>query len=140
MTDIENIVFDIVATALRTSFSGIYVSSDNTASPSSYPAVTLVQMDSASHLSTMTPGVENHSDLLFQADIYSDLESGRKEQCKSIASVIDSQMLSLGFYKSGRGPQELIQGADVLKYRMIARYRGVAGMSIDGLKAKVYWR
>jgi hypothetical protein len=144
--DIENIVFDTVAKALRTAFPAtstskeIFVSGDTTAAPSSFPAATLVEMDNATHAATLDSSMtENHADLMYQAEAYSNLSSGKKSQCKAIMAVIDTQMTALGFVRVGSGPQGL-PNADATKYRMVARYKALAGKSIDNTKIQIYRR
>lgn len=142
MIDIENIVFNTVSTVLRAAFSGIFVSGETVAAPSSFPAATLVEMDNATHIATLGSDLtENHSDLMYQAESYSNLSSGKKSQAKAIMAVIDTQMLSMGFTRVGNSPQAL-PNADPTKYRMVARYRGVVGKTIAGTtdKYQIYRR
>ena len=47
MINIESEVFNTVATALRSEFTGIFVSGESVAAPSSFPAVTLVEDDNS---------------------------------------------------------------------------------------------
>jgi hypothetical protein len=142
MIDIENVVFNTVATALRTAFPGIFVSGEATPSPSSFPAATIVEMDNTTHISTLgTEMVEKHADLMYQVEVYSNLSSGKKTQCRSIMSAIDTQMMNMGFVRTSSGPQD-IPNADTTKYRMVARYRGVVGKTIAGTadKYQIYRR
>lgn len=137
MVDIENEVFTTVATALRTAVSGIFVSGERIAAPKNFPCASIVEADNSTYLKTLGSSLtENHSDLMYQADVYSNLTSGRKTQAKTILATIDAQMLSLGFTRAGRSPNA--ESADYI--RMIARYRGVAGASIDAKSIQVYRR
>ena len=123
MIDVENAIFDKVATALRNEFAGIFVAREAVAIPSTFPAVTLVEMDNSFHIRTMDlSGTENHSTLMYQADVYSNLKTGKKTQCRSIMKVIDAEMQKLGFVRIGSSPMA-IPNADASKYRMVARYR-----------------
>ena len=125
MIDVENAIFDKVATALRNEFAGIFVAGEAVAIPSTFPAVTLVEMDNSFHIRTMDlSGTENHSTLMYQADVYSNLKTGKKTQCRSIMKVIDAEMQKLGFVRIGSSPMA-IPNADSDKYRMVARYRGL---------------
>jgi hypothetical protein len=123
--DIENEVFNTVATALRSEFTGIFVSGEAVAAPSTFPAATLVEMDDSVYARSMdSSATENHALKMYQAEAYSNLSSGKKSQCKSIMAVIDTEMLKLGFVRVGCGPMAL-PNADATKYRMVARYRAV---------------
>jgi hypothetical protein len=123
--DIENEVFNTVATALRAAFKGIFVSGETVAALSSFPAATLVEMDDSVYEKTMDSSyTENHALKMWQAEAYSNKSSGKKTECKSIMSAIDDEMLKLGFVRVGCGPMAL-PNADATKYRMVARYRAV---------------
>ena len=125
MIDCESEVFSTVATALRASISGIFVSGEAVAAPASFPAVTLVEMDNSIYMRTMgLSRIENHASIMYQAECYSNLSSGKKAQCKAIMAIIDTEMQKLGFVRIGSGPMAL-PNADATKYRMVARYRAV---------------
>lgn len=124
MVDVENEVFTAVSTLLRAQFSGIFVSGEYVAAPSTFPAVTLVEMDNSIYTFTKDlDGNENHSILLYEANVYSNLAAGKKAQSKSIISVIDSKMNELGFGRIMCQPID--NAADTSTYRMVARYRAV---------------
>lgn len=121
--DVENTIFDKVATALRDEFTGIFVAGETIAIPSSFPAVTLVEMDNSTYMRSLdSSGEENHAVLMYQADVYSNLSAGKKTQCRSIISTIDTEMQKLGFVRIGSSPMA-IPNADANIYRMVARYR-----------------
>lgn len=129
MIDYETEIFSTVATALRTAHSGIFVSGESVAAPSSFPAVTLVEADNAAYMRSMdSSGSENHVSLMYEANVYSNKTSGKKAECKRILATIDTQMQTIGFYRVNANPVEVAQ-ANI--YRMIARYRAV--VSKNGL-------
>lgn len=125
MINVENIVFNTVANALRDEFSNIFVSGENIAAPSSFPAATIVEMDNSVYeWSIDSSSPENHAVLMYQVDAYSNKTSGRKAETKKIISNIDSTMLELGFVRISCSPMVNI---DSSIYRMVARYRAVVG-------------
>lgn len=125
MIDVENIVFNTVATSLRTEFSGIFVSGENIAAPSSLPAVTIVEMDNSVYdRSVDSSSTENHSVLMYQCEVYSNKTSGRKAEAKSVMEKIDAEMAKLGFIRLSNGP---IQNMDPSIYRIVTRYKAVVG-------------
>jgi len=125
MIDAENLIFSKIAAVLRAAYSGIFVTGENVAAPSSFPAVSIVEADNSLYARTKDlAGNENHSVLMYEINCYSNLSSGKKAQCKSIMALVDTEMQKLGFVRVGRSPMEL-PNADVSKYRMNARYRGV---------------
>lgn len=130
MIDIENEVYDTVAKALKTAFTGIFVTGELIAAPPTFPAAALAEMDDSVYERTMdSSGTENHARKMFQAESYSNLSSGAKAQCKAIMSVTDTQMATLGFVRVGCGPVAL-PNADATKYRMVARYRATVSKEL----------
>ena len=125
MIDCENVVYNTVAVALRTEFSGIFVSGENVAAPSSYPAATLVEMDNSVYEQSMdSSSTENHAVVMYQAEAYSNKTTGRKTEAKAIMANIDATMASLGFVRLSKSP---MPNTSPLIYRIVARYRAVIG-------------
>lgn len=125
MINIESEVFNTVATALRSEFTGIFVSGESVAAPSSFPAVTLVEDDNSTYQRSLdSSGQENHATIMYTANVYSNKSSGKKAECKKILGIIDAQMFGMGFVRTGSGPIAT-PNANATIYRMLARYAGV---------------
>jgi hypothetical protein len=131
MIDCENEVFATVATALRNTFKPplaekpIFVSGEAVAAPATFPTVTLVEDDNSTYQRSLdSSGQENHAQVMYTANVYSNKMPGKKAECKSIMAAIDAQMLGMGFLRVGNGPQEM-PNANASIYRMVARYRAV---------------
>lgn len=128
MIDVENIVFDAVATSLRSEITGIFVSGEAVAAPSSFPAATLVEMDNSVYERSIdSSSPENHVRVMYQAEAYSNKTSGRKVEAKKIIADIDKTMLGLGFARISCSP---MNNTDSSIYRMVARYKAVVGNSL----------
>ena len=128
MIDVENEVFNTVAGRLRTEFSGIFVTGEYVASPSSFPCVSLVEIDNATFRNSLTQdSTENHVAITYEVNIYSNLKTGKKSQCKSIAKVVDEVMARLNFTRMMMEPVPNQNDATI--YRMLGRYRAVASES-----------
>ena len=128
MIDVENIVFNAVATSLRSEISGIFVSGEAVAAPSSFPAATLVEMDNSVYERSIdSSSPENHVRVMYQAEAYSNKTSGRKVEAKKIIADIDKTMLGLGFVRMACSP---MNNTDSSIYRMVARYKAVVGNSL----------
>ena len=124
MINVENEIFSIVAKAVRNDYPGIYMSGEYVKSPPSFPAVSLVEMDNSSYSRTQTSSsVENHAELMYEVDIYSNKKSGKKSECKAIAELIDNEMAALGFSRIMLQPIPNIDDATI--YRMTGRYTAV---------------
>lgn len=123
MINIESEVFNAVATALRSEFTGIFVSGESVAAPSSFPAVTLVEQDNSTYQRSLdSSGSEKHAVVMYEANAYSNLGSGKKKQTRAIMAIIDDEMQDMGFVRIGSSPAE-VPNADKTIYRMVARYR-----------------
>lgn len=123
MIDVENEIFNIVARAIRDVYPDIYISGEYVKSPSTFPAVAIVEMDNTVYVKTQTNEVENHAELMYEVNIYSNKTSGKKSECKDIASLIDNEMAALGFSRTMLQPIPNMDDATI--YRMTGRYRAV---------------
>ena len=122
--DIENAVFDAVTTAVRTKYPNIFITGEYVNSPSSFPAVSLVEMDNSIRETTIDSGSnENHVNVMYEVNVYSNKTTGKKSECREILGLIDEEMLLMGFSRSTLTP--VPNEYDSTIYRMVARYRAV---------------
>ena len=134
MIDIESQVFDRVATRVREQFPDIFMTGEYVNSPSSFPAVSLVEMDNSIRESTIDSGSnENHANVMYEVNVYSNKTTGKKSECKAIIALIDTEMTAIGFVRSTLTPVQ--NEYDSTIYRMVGRYR--AAVSTDH---KIYRR
>ena len=123
MVDIENSIFNEAATNLRLEFKNIYVTGEKTNAPSKFPAVSIVEVNnSIYHFTRNLAGQENHSYLMYETEVFSNLTTGKKSECKAIIAYLDSLMQSMGFARIICIP---VPNEDASIYRMLARYRAV---------------
>ena len=128
MIDIENMVFDRVATRVREQFPNIFMTGEYVSSPSSFPAASLVEMDNSIRETTIDSGSnENHANVMYEVNVYSNKTTGKKSECKTILALIDNEMTAMGFVRSTLTP--VPNEYDSTIYRMVARYR--AAVSTD---------
>ena len=134
MVNIENEVFDRVVKRVREQFPNIFMVGEYVKSPSSFPAVSLVEMDNSIHESTVDSGSnENHVNVMYEVNVYSNKTTGKKSECKAIIALIDTEMTEMGFVRSTLTP--VPNEYDSTIYRMVGRYR--AAVSTD---YKIYRR
>ena len=134
MIDIESAVFNAVATKVREQFPDIYMVGEYVKSPSSFPAVSLVEMDNAIRTDTIDSGSnENHANVMYEVNVYSNKTTGKKTECKAIIALIDNEMMALGFVRFTLTPVPNMNDSTI--YRMVGRYR--ATVSADN---KIYRR
>ncbi len=134
MIDIENQVFDRVAKRVREQFPDIFITGEYVNSPSSFPAVSLVEMDNSLREPTVDSGSnENHANVMYEVNVYSNKTAGKKSECKAIIALIDTEMTAMGFVRSTLTPVQNEYESTI--YRMVGRYR--AAVSSD---YKIYRR
>ena len=133
MIDIETDVFDIIAKVIRTKYPNAYVVSEFVRTPSKFPCVSIVEFDNTAYDRTQSSGsIENHADVKYEVNVYSNKDSGKKSECKAIAALIDNEFAALGFSRTMLQPTPNVDDATI--YRMTGRYRGVVS------KDKVVYR
>ena len=126
MVDIEQYIFTQIATALRQAFPDpeIVVTGDAFSAPSRLPACSIVEMDNTTYQRSLdSEQVENHAVLMYQVDAYSDLETGRKEECRKIQKVVDGEFQKIGFVRTYLSPIPNLLDSGL--YRVTSRYRAI---------------
>lgn len=130
MIDIENLVFDRVASRVREQFPDIFMTGEYVKSPSSFPAVSLVEMDNSIRESTADSGSnENHANVMYEVNVYSNKTTGKKSECKTIIALIDAEMTAMGFVRSTLTPVQ--NEYDSTIYRMVGRYRAAVSTNYE---------
>lgn len=123
MIDIEYEMFDSIVKNLREQFSDIAVSGEENRVPAKFPFVSIVEADNSTFTRTQDSGSnENHANLMYEINVYSNKSSGKKSECKQIFSAIDCILLDFGFTRITKRP---ISMDDATIYRMIGRYTAV---------------
>ena len=124
MINFENEIFNQIATAVRNECPDACVVGEYVKSPSQFPSVSVVEIDNVAYDRTQSSySLENHADVTYEVNIYSNKASGKKSECKAIASLIDNEFASLGFTRTMLQPIPNVDDATI--YRMTGRYRGV---------------
>ena len=126
MIDIESTVFDYVSSALEAGFQGICVMSVPSDTPTRFPAVCLWEQSNTIYTKSQTAeSYENHDKLLYQCEVYSNLTSGKKQQAKAIAALVDEKMRELGFTRTFGQPVPNVADMTIFRYTM--RFEGIIG-------------
>jgi hypothetical protein len=134
MIDIENAVFNAVAMKVREVYPDVFMTGEYVNSPASFPAVSLVEMDNSTRIETIDSGSnENHANVMYEVNVYSNKTVGKKTECREILGLIDEELLRMGFSRSTLTP--VPNEYDSTIYRMVGRYR--AAISSDH---KIYRR
>lgn len=124
MIDIENELFNQIATKLRNKFNSISVYGEYIRSPAVFPAVFIEERGNNVYERTQDSGnIENHARLMYEVNVYSNKQTGKKSECKKIFEVIDNEFASMGFTRTLKEPIANLEDASI--YRMVGRYTGV---------------
>lgn len=122
MIDIENNVFDYVASLLRQKYKKIFVVGEYIKSPALFPCVSIIEEDNQVYRNTSTSSnTENHARVLYEINIYSNKTNGKKTEAKNILATIDDHLHKLGFVRIMASP--IPNESDNTIYRVVARYR-----------------
>ena len=124
MINVENEIFSIVSKAVREKYPSAFISGEYIKSPSKFPFVSLIEMSNTAYDRTQTSGsLENHASLMYEVNVYSNKTSGKKSECKAIATLIDNELATLGFSRTMLQPIPNMDDATI--YRMTGRYTAV---------------
>lgn len=124
MIDAENEIFNAVAESVRKAYPSVFISGEYIRTPSKFPFVSLVEMSNTAYDRTQSSGsLENHASLMYEVNVYSNKKSGKKSECKAIATLIDNELATLGFSRTMLQPIPNMDDATI--YRMTGRYTAV---------------
>ena len=124
MIDIENDVFNTVATVVRTEYPDSYMVGEYVKTPPKFPCVSIVEMDNTTYQRAEDSGsVERYASVMYEVNVYSNKTVGKKSECKEIIALVDERMLALGFARTMLQPIPNLDDATI--YRMVGRYSAV---------------
>jgi hypothetical protein len=122
MIDVESAVFQKCADAFRAAYPNGFIAGEYVSQPPKFPAVMVVEMDNNIDERAMDNGnVENAVNVMYQVDVYSNLNKGKKAQAKAIIALIDEVLAQYRFIRTFCKPIQNMNDATI--YRMTARYR-----------------
>lgn len=120
MIDFEKEIYTRVVTRVRAAHGDVKFSGIDERLPEQFPAVSLVEADSTTRTDTIDSGsFENHINVMYEVNVYSNKASGRKAECKAIFATVDDTFIRMGFARTMRNPASM---DDATIYRMVARY------------------
>ena len=124
MIDIENEVYTRIATRLRQEFPTIFVTGEVNLNPTRYPCAFIEEADNSALTSTRdTSSNENHVVLMYEVNVFSNKQTGKKSEAKAIFAVIDEEFDKLGFTRQAKVPISIDEGT---KYRIVGRWTAIA--------------
>lgn len=122
MIDCEAKVFQACADAFRAAYPNGFIAGEYVAQPPKFPAVSVVEMDNNVDERALDNGnIENAVNVMYQVDVYSNRNTGKKAQAKAIIALIDNVLAQYRFVRTFCNPVQNFNDATI--YRMTARYR-----------------
>lgn len=125
MIDIESAIFDRIAREFDDHFPKGSRYDEPVTTPASFPCMQVYESDFAW---SGYAGLDGNR-IVMDVDVYSNLTSGAKRQCKEMLALAEDVLLSFGAWE--RVFTEPIANIDDRIYRMKARYRAVAVQESD---------
>ena len=123
MISIENQVYTGLSTALTTYDENIQTSGVFTNTPSSYPFVSIEEIDNAPYTLGMDScKIENFVSVAYEIIVFVKNQNLKKSNANSIANVVDTYMQGLGFIRDMKYAR---QNDDETDYRIYLRYSAV---------------
>ena len=120
MIDFENEIYTRVAERVQALHVDVEFSGIDERLPSKFPFVSLVEADNTTRTDTIDSGsFENHVNVMYEVNVYSNKSGGRKSECRAILATIDETFVRMGFARTMRNPVSM---DDATIYRMVARY------------------
>ena len=122
MIDLENTLFNIVATELRTSHPKIAVYGEYVAEPASFPCVNMWESNnSVDMMREDTSALDNYVNVTYTIQVYTNTPT-KKLDAKSLANEIDTIMTR---YRFRRSLFSQVPNIDRTIYRIEMRYSGI---------------
>lgn len=122
MIDIEAMVYTPIAQAVRTEFPGSNVTGEYVRVPAGFPHISLVEADNYTSVGEMdTSAVEKYATVMYEVNVYSNKQVGKKSEAREILGLIDGMMYERNFTRIAMTPVPNLEDSTI--YRLTARYR-----------------
>lgn len=123
MIDIEHEVYQRIVNKLTSAFPKIYTYGEGMPSKARFPCVIIEEADNYAYDKTQdSASLENHAVVMYEVNIYSNKVNGKKDECKKIQKIVDSEFLAMGFT---RVSVSNLSSNNATLYRIVSRYTGV---------------
>lgn len=124
MIDYENKIFAIVYQAVRDYDSDIYVTTEKDVAPPSFPTVYVEETDSYNPVKYRW--ISSYKEVAVRevttVEVYSNKPSGKRQEAKSILTVVDDALQRNGFRRTTKNYLDLTDNNNTAIIRLLARY------------------
>jgi len=133
MIDVENEVFRKVRDAVLAKYPETYVTGVYNRTPPSFPCVSIEEKSNRTFERTQSSdSLENHALVMYEVNVYSNRQTGKKTECKEMIAVIDEALAEMGFDRTMLNPIPNLEDATI--YRMTGRYQAVVDKNMTVFK------
>ena len=128
MIDIENLVVNKVFQAVNTAYPNAVCYSEYVEVPAGFPCVTLYEADNRSYRPSDDEQLSDHQvHVMYECNVYSDKQSGKKAEARAIAKLVDTTMQGMKFTRTYYSP---LPNLDRTIFRITMRWEAVVGEPI----------
>lgn len=124
MIDYSNEIFNDAATVLRNAVSGITVIGEYVSSPTSFPTVTIDEIDNR-QFQRDSAKTEKFAAVRYRVQVFSNKSNGKRAEARSIFNVIDTRLVELGFTRKTYTATPDVYNSSV--YQITATFDAVIG-------------
>lgn len=123
MIDIEPFVYNTIHDAITASFQNVTISDIPPEADAKFPFVSIREESNRTYTKTQdNDAEEHHAVVVYEINVYSNRQTGRKQECKRILDLIDREMQRMLFT---RIQKHELPTVDRTIMRMYARYEAV---------------
>lgn len=124
MIDYENKIFGIIYQAVKEYRSDIYVTKEKSVAPPSFPCVYVEETDSynPAEYQQVSSYEEIATRVVTTVEVYSNKTSGKRQEAKSILTVVDDALRRNGFRRTMKNYLDLTDNNNTSIIRLLARY------------------
>ncbi len=98
MIDIEKLVYTTVHDAIKAEYPNCTISDEPPELAAKFPHVTIRETGNRTYAKTQdNDPTEHHAKVVYDIDVYSDKQNGRKKVCKAILDIADRKMQEMLF-------------------------------------------
>ena len=128
MIDIENKVLNDVFTAVRSAYPDCQCYGEYVAVPAAFPCICIYEASNSTYRRSQDTDLQEHqANLMYECNVYSDKQSGKKAEARAIAKLADTTMQNMKFTRTFYQP---LPNLDRTIFRITMRWEAVVGEPI----------
>ena len=131
MIDVENLVFNTVYDAVHAVYPDVNVEKGFNEELATFPCVVIRETNNVPVQRTITDDcAENHTQITYQVDVYSDKAGTARTECKELLKVVDDAMTDVSSMKFRRTHTSEALNIKRTIFRQYARYTVIVGKGV----------